>query len=622
MSNLKIFNNKPQLIKVLSIISFTLILICLSIIVNTPTITGYEISIYEIYPWYFWTFIISAIFIGQMILVISTIYKENSNLWIFGFIAILFTNTILLFMPFIRGYVTYGRGDVLTHIGFIKTITESSTVSSNNFYPIDHILSVTLYYITQITPLHIVNIIPPLFMLFYMISIYVLGTKITTNKKEVLLILVFSSILLFSNGSLIFAPNIQSFFLIPFVLYLLVESRNNKSSWKFVLLLILFLFLIVFFHPVTTLFLVLIFLIIELSIYIHNFLNKHNLKSSMIKQQSTLRVIGICLITFFTWYFSYAYIQRSFLRVTNWLIYGSDVSEYQAYSNIITTESIPISSLITFTADKYGQYILMASIGIIFSTKLLLKYRRDKSEYLTNNYYLFFALGFLIFLLLSMISFFGDTIIGFNRVFIYCFLFSSFVCGLGFYIMLNEKSNTNQYHFLKYRIDSCKIKTLKVTILLMCLLLLVYLSTFNLYFSPHIKMSNQQVSEMEIKGYNWFFDHRNDEIMIKEIETNQIRFSDLIYGAFENHKNLRLHAEDIIIPYHFGYANSTSLATDSYEQATYIIYPIQAKIVYQKHFPEFPDKWRLHPQDFHRFENDSSVIKVYDNKGFNAFQVI
>ncbi|HJH26822.1 MAG TPA: hypothetical protein C5S37_08645, partial [Methanophagales archaeon] len=165
-------NDENRILKIIVIICFIFIITALTIIAKTPPAGGYEISIYDAYPWYFWVFIITSIFTGQIILLKSTLSSDkNDKLWVFGFLAILTTNIILLFMPFIRGYATYGRGDVLTHIGLIKDILRTTSFGTDNFYPLDHILTASLSYITSINVEHAVNIIPPIFSLFYIISI-------------------------------------------------------------------------------------------------------------------------------------------------------------------------------------------------------------------------------------------------------------------------------------------------------------------------------------------------------------------------------------------------------------------------------------------------------------------
>ena len=174
-----------RILKIITIIAFIFIILASIIIAKTPPASDYEISIYDAYPGYFWVFIITSIFMGQIILLKSAFSSDkNDKIWVSGFLAILTTNVILLFMPFIRGYATYGRGDVLSHIGYIKDILRTASFGTNNFYPLDHIVTASLSYITSINVEPAVNIIPPIFSLFYIISIYFLARQIFERKTK------------------------------------------------------------------------------------------------------------------------------------------------------------------------------------------------------------------------------------------------------------------------------------------------------------------------------------------------------------------------------------------------------------------------------------------------------
>ena len=103
--------------KILSLISFFLILLVVTIILQQGPALMFEFSIYDAYPGYFWILLLSAIFCGIVVILGSAVTQSRRNYWVFGLFAILLSNAILLFIPVIRGYYIYGSGDVLTHIG-------------------------------------------------------------------------------------------------------------------------------------------------------------------------------------------------------------------------------------------------------------------------------------------------------------------------------------------------------------------------------------------------------------------------------------------------------------------------------------------------------------------------
>ena len=599
-----------RIIKIIAIIAFTFMISALAIIAKTPPATGYEISIYDAYPWYFWVFIITSIFMGQIILMRDTLSSDKNNrLWVFGFLAILTTNIILLFMPFIRGYATYGRGDVLTHIGYIKDILRTASIGTDNFYPLDHILTASLSYVTGITVEHTVNIIPPVFSLFYIISIYFLAKQIFERKGEVLFVLAFASILLFSNENLIFAPSVQSFFLLPFVLYLYFKSRDSTHALEFGILLIISLFLIVFFHPMTTLFLISVFLILEFCLFIHkNIDKKQGIELPKLQKRGSFNVILISFIAFFIWYFSFSAIVNSFRRVLNWLRYEIGKSELETYSELIARTHAKLFDLIEVILNTYGQIIILGFLSFIFSIYIFNIWRRHTGEQKLKFYHIFFCIGSLTFIVLSIIFFFNDFIIGFGRVSKYTFFFSSVFVALSFYFVFNKS---------KLSFDKRRFKS--ILSLCIILILLLYFSTFNLYFSPIIKKENHQVCEMEINGMTWFFDHRNEEMLIQELGISQKRFHDAIFGKLIPGKNIRYGADTLPVD-HFDYINKTALG-DYYKDQRYLLIPILGRIYYPELHPKYEEHWRFTAEDFSMLEKDSTVLRIYDNGNSNIYFV-
>lgn len=174
------------------LLAFIFILLVQIIIIDTPPAAGYEISLYEAYPSYLWIFILAALSCGSGLLVYHAYSNYSSKLWIFGLIIPLYTELLILLLPSIRGYTTFGRWDVLEHIGYIKDILNTGNfplagMSGNNYYPVTHIIGADLSYITGLTPELLAEIFPGLFTLFYVVSVHLLARSIAHDWKETLL---------------------------------------------------------------------------------------------------------------------------------------------------------------------------------------------------------------------------------------------------------------------------------------------------------------------------------------------------------------------------------------------------------------------------------------------------
>jgi len=216
--------------KIISIISFFLILFLLIIIFLVGPAASYEFSIYDAYPWYFWFFLFSAVICAYVVIIVPIIVQSKKNYWLFGLCSILISNAILLFMPVIRGYYFSDYGDILTHIGYMRDILHTSS-TGQNFYPINHILGVIIHLFSGLSLPTITLIIPPLFSFFFILSIYFVGKAIFQNKFELMILVILSSILMFDTNQLAFAPNCQVFFLVPLMLFLAFKMYygiNNK----------------------------------------------------------------------------------------------------------------------------------------------------------------------------------------------------------------------------------------------------------------------------------------------------------------------------------------------------------------------------------------------------------
>jgi len=214
--------------KVLLYIALIFIVFSLVIISKIPPAEGYEFSIYDAYPWYFWFFVIMSFFIGQLIIIKNATSENWSNSWVFGFVTILVTEAILLFLPIVRGYLIYGRGDALTHVGHIKDILNSGHVSPSNIYPVEHILATTIHGITNID-LGTLTIVIPVILFLLFVFWYALFIFQVFERKLAMFILPISALPLFGTGTTYYVPSMLSFYFIPFVLYCLAQVQRTMS---------------------------------------------------------------------------------------------------------------------------------------------------------------------------------------------------------------------------------------------------------------------------------------------------------------------------------------------------------------------------------------------------------
>jgi len=578
--------------KILTLIGTELILISLFIIVLTPPASNYEFFIYQAYPLIFWLLLITVIIIGTIIMLINSLnYKKNGQ-WIFGFLIIILVDSILLFMPIIRGYLNFGSGDVLEHIGWMKDIINIGYVPHSNVYPLDHILGVVLYFFSGLSLQNITMIIPGLFSLFFIISFYLLSTVIFSKQSERLLLLIFASILIFGNGHMAFAPNPQAFMLLPFILYLIFKINNLNKNTIFSFPLIIITALLALFHPLISIIMISIFILFEIISCISK---KMNLRGFYFKNITLPLLLSVVL--FFSWS-SYLYVLARTAKpiIESILGRGETVSEFQRYTIILGQVDIDVFSLIRLFLNIYGQQIILGTLSLICSIYIILKI--IKNEKIPS----IFSVSSLCFLMLftgSILMFFINGAFGFGRIYSCCLIFSIILIpSTSLMITSNLKINP------------------QVTGIIILILItgITWYSIFNLYYSPIIKETNLQVTKNEYNGMITFFQHRDDTFEIIEYGISQSRMYDAIFGFDYPSPNVRFYSasNQLMPPDHFNYTLKSTLG-EIYKEKKYFLLTNQGKFYYQNIFPEFPEKWRFVPSDFQRLNYDSTVQYIYSN---------
>jgi len=605
--------------KTKAIIAFTCIIISLIIIVITPPAAGYEISIYNAYPWYFWFFMLTAIFLGQLIVlkdIFCRLLKKNNNSWLLGIIIILFPVVIFLFLPIIRGYPTYGFGDHLYHIGEVKDILQYGSIAENNFYPNLHILTAGLTWMTGSDIISIVNFLSRFFFFFSPISLYLLYKIMFNNKDEMKFAFVLASTFLFFGSFCKYiAPYNQSFLLIPIILYLYLKRGNIQNNLNFSILFIIFIVSYTFYHPLNILFLILVFLFFAITFYLYPKINGINLIEypEKILKEKSVNIILFSILLFFLWYFSFSSIVGSFYKVFSSIFYGAGESFFQSQATALSSYSPKLFDTIKMIVYTYGVLLIVFLLSMFSLTYILIKWWRNKQSFRLRFFLVFSGISFFVFGVLLAGAFFVDFIVGWNRFLVWVSIFSIILITLAFYSLLSN-----------YRYDNNPIKSIKkiMATIIVCifLILLTFLSTFTFYNSPLTGDANLQVTNMDWAGVEWIMDYKNKQIVIEDLGITHWRFSSAIYGVKESY--LMESVSNIIkpLPDHFSYHNKSSLG-EYYNESRYMIITRLARIRYPESYPSYKELWRFTPQDFNQLQGDNSVNRVFDNGDFEAYLI-
>lgn len=523
--------NNSKLYKSFLIFGFFTVSLILYIIYKIPNADGYELSIYNVFPLYFFfLFIIAYIFAYIVIFKLLSEEKQDFRLFILPFILLFMTNGILLSIENLHGYLLYGRGrgDILYHIGAMKDILLNGYIYKENIYPITHIIGAIISLITNFSLESISVLISVIFWLVFPLSMYYLSSSMITETWKKLLMASFSTLLLFSTLSLSILPSMLSILFFPFILgSYQYKYWKNKRGPEFSILIIILAFFITYMHPITTIFLIILLIVYCLVPYYEN---------TYIVKQKTLNLVLIVGIIFSMWYFSHTSIKVFVLEVYDSLIYGSDTSLTNYYSNLYSKTDLSIYSSIKYMFWNYGHLVILFSIAFIYTCFIIRKYFTKKELSLNNITYVYFQLiSFLIALLLLT-----TNLVEFDILRVCRLATISSILSCGFFLIEIMKSEKRY--------------------LLGGFIFVLFLSSFfvfNIYSSPRSSSPNLQMTQMEHNELKWLIENRNETLYVispTDILINQFYF----LGHEESFKHLNQFIV-YIFPINFGYDEYNSL---------------------------------------------------------------
>jgi hypothetical protein len=562
-----------RIIKIIAIIAFILITLALTIIAKTPPVSGYELTIYDAYPSYFWYFICISISGGILILMHQAFAEQKSNWWLMGLCIVIFSNAIFLGLPFFRGYAIYPLGDALSHLGWMKDIITTGHIGKYNFYPIVHLLGVSILEITELSRGAVTNLLFVFWSIMYLLNTYLLGTMVANRRGQALLITAFACPLVFSALHTVIHPSLLSLFMIPLMLYF-YHRREKLQSGKIegTIVLILLAFAITYTHPVTCLFAIALFLAFIPSGILYK-------QIATRKQFALQRTINIGKLT---------------------------EAELSALQTI---------ELFIYSFGAIVLYLLISVIAVI----IVLKWSLSKKAELESMDYTY-AIQFIVALLVSAFSLFAFTgefsPIRVSRFFL---LMAPIISGLVIYRFIDNTDKASQQTLNTNRLR-CK-RGMFICITTVLILTVVILSIFNVYGSPRVVRLNWQVSAMQVVGAEWFSNYHDNDVVTATAGVVVSRFEDLTFGReYPSTDRAKLDREPI--PSHFGYDGNGSVA-ETFDFGDRYLLTCEMGRVSINAAPESarPMARQYTEDDFAKLMADPAVAQIYANGEFEVWRV-
>jgi hypothetical protein len=528
-------------------------------------------------------------------------FSTNNFFYIWG--PSLLSLFIVMILPYLRGYVIYGRGDTLSHVGFINYILTFSNIGDNG-YPLSHILVVALHYVSGIDIYSIVMLLPALFIIFYVILMITLGKTIFKKEYLLYLLIVFIFILKFERIEQ-FSPFNLSLFLIPLFLYLLYKKNDVPNAILFIIIL----FAVSFFHIFVSITLVLLTIAFIITKILVRKISKSNIKFivSDIKSKgsipkvnsNTLILVSTIVIT---WATTMYLLQIG--SIISWFTIASH-GETVLSSNlkVLETANLNIYELLYTIWSKYSITLLFYLSPILLFFILIYKKITLKFEKRTLQLILIFSSFFFF----TIIFAFAKDFFSYDRVVRIVVIFSAILMTL-FISRLNTKILNKRTLFL---------------ILGLILSLMVITSLVTLHKSPITIEPNHQVTMSELDATEWFINYLSyEKLYFMGNNVDIIRFLDAnIYrtATVPITSPYYYYKSGPEIPDEFGYNNNTTLAEtfNTSKKEPFLTYMMFNKIDIDYHTVFFKRLWdrakTYSPESFDKLNNDSTANKLYDN---------
>lgn len=577
----------------IALFGLVLLIVAVGIVIVTPPARQYELSIYATYPTFFWILIMGAMIAGLAVIVGSA-WQDTGQTWIFGLLVVLLTNALLLLLPYIRGYLMYGRGDALSHIGFVQDIVTSGNIEGN-IYPLMHLLVIAVADATGSDPIAVSMLVPLVFSVLYFGGIYFLMVHMFDSRERILLGLPLAILPILGHAHLGFRPFDVSVMLVPLALYLLILGQRNTAPAVRATFVVVLLSLLLY-HPLTALFVVAIFFVYLIGKY----------TPRISKQSATpTNLVSLSAAVFLAWYSNFKEIIFRLDNVYTTFTEGGGNPPVAAYTDTVQESQPALIDLARVALFRYGTEMVLFALGSIFVTLLVALYVRK--VYIPDAHIFMFAGTIVFFVVVGFVFLMMDLPAPHTRPWQFALVGVVVLAGEGFYVIR---------HYTDLPTTNRGVRKVGQATFTGLLIVLVVLSVFSVHRSPLVSEANHQVTEMEVDGAEWLTEHRTASDGLSEVGISYHRYHHAQYGV----RSATTPFSGVAPPPHFNYTTRATLG-QSYSSDRYLLISRKGRIVYPQGYPNYPENWRYTPSEFARVERDSTVNRIYDNGDLTQYTI-
>jgi hypothetical protein len=299
------------------------------------------------------------------------------------------------------------------------------------------------------------------------------------------------------------------------------------------------------------------------------------------------------------WFSTFALFHTTVSRAYEWFVYGHGTPPVETMAEQLQMAGFTVLDFIDLLLKNYGHgliYILLSLIAIFI---ILRNLRLRNSPGMEKIFLFLFFLMFSVFYIQTLL---GDFICTGRSLRVYCWplIASTVLNGIVFQEWISKLSG----------------KKFKICIHMLTIIIIIAatIGVFNVHCSPHIKMGNLQVTEMDFGGMEWFFEHKNSDGTFY-FDQLPFRAPHAIFGH-EAPKPKTVGHFYQVLP-HLGYTDNKTLS-HSFNYDAYIVISERVKVIKRK---LWPDVGRYTISDLNKLNSDPAVSKIYFNGELEILKV-
>ena len=560
---------------------------------------GYELSIYASTPFpVMWLLLLSLA--GGVAIVLhelSTSRYREGRTYLLGFAVILLSATAFLCLPIIRNYVASTGADQFGHTGFVLDILRTGHLGERLVYPVIHSLLAQIASVTGLSALQVVNLNTALVLPVFMLMAYLLATAVLPNKGQRLLVALIAGGTMAGISRYYLVPNTWSILMLPLLFY----CYFNKDRIPFKVLLFALLVVYPFFHPISSVVIMVSLSAMELPKPVYARLLKW-LGMGVPPWMESRPVVWPILLeaaVFFPWVTTRESFQSNIRGFWDGLVNFAGAQGVQEAGQDLAKANVQGLDILALLVKMHGELLIFLVLAILAAIVLIKQLRlgiRDSAKYRL----LLFGVWIPLIVILFLADFVGlpaarmlaaDRMLGYVEI-----------CCIPFVALA-----------LWEIIRGTRASRLAGVVTYGVIIVALLLNFLGHYASPYLVRPNQQVTHRDMTGMIWYMEGKDPAVPAYCVMVLPERFSQATVGI----KVTRLRLDwgsDWQLGTHFGYDNYTTVR-EQYDRDIYININRLDKVAYQTVWRSLD---RFNDADYEMLEQDPTVDRIYSNGGMDV----